>query len=262
MTKDVMADGREADLHAYIDNELDPEQRIAFEAYLAANPAVAARVHEYLHQREALRRGLDLLVATEPPGTADLAGRLYRRLRLDLTLRRFGPIAAAVLLLAGGWNVGAWVQQQSGAGWAAVPPFAGEAAAAHATAVAQTVAQPAIAPQDLKAVAEGLARRVGETAINLPEADPNLTLVKAGVVPWHEGAALQFVYRETDGELLTLLVVVGDPVNDAGLHAVEQNGLQLVYWGKGSVVYTVAGSRTDSDVLVVAKRMADSVRRS
>jgi len=257
-----MDDGREADLHAYIDDELDPEQRIAFEAYLAANPAVAARVHEYLHQREALRTGLDLLAARESQGTADLTGRLYRRLRLDHAIRRFGPIAAAVLLLAGGWNIGAWVQQQSGAGWTAIPPFADEAAAAHAMAVAQSVAHPPIAPQDLKAVAESLARQVGETAINLPQADPNLTLVKAAVVPWHAGSALQFVYREADGELLTLLVVAGDPVNDAGLHAVEQNGLQLVYWCAGSVVYTVAGSRTDNDVLVLAKRMADSVRRS
>jgi len=262
MTRDSIEDGREADLHAYIDDELDLEQRIAFEAYLAANPAAAARVHEYLHQREALRRGLDLLAAGEPPRAADLAGRLYRRLRLDLTVRRFGPIAAAILLLAGGWNIGAWVQQQGNAGWAAVPPFADEAAAAHAMAVAQTVAHLAIAPQDLKTVAEGLARRAGETAINLPEADPNLTLVKAAVVPWHEGSALQFVYRETDGELLTLFVVVGDPMGDVGLRAVEQNGLQLVYWCKGSVVYTVAGSRTDNDLLVVAKRMADSVRRS
>ncbi|HEY0834440.1 MAG TPA: hypothetical protein VGE72_11080 [Azospirillum sp.] len=109
-TIDFGRDDLEAELHAYIDGELDPGRRLAFEAFLAANPPVAARVHDYLHQREMLRRGLDLLAATTPERTAGLAERLLGRLRLDRLVHRFGPIAAAILLLLGGWNVGTWVQ--------------------------------------------------------------------------------------------------------------------------------------------------------
>lgn len=262
-TIDYGRDDIETELHAYIDGELDAERRLAFEAFLAANPPVAARVHDYLHQREMLRRGLDLLAAATPERTAGLAERLFSRLRLDRLVHRFGPIAAAILLLIGGWNVGTWVQHhRHGAAVAGVPDFADEAAEAHSTAVTLTVAPPAVPPADLKEMAKVLARRIGDASVHLPDADPTLTLVRAAVVPWNDGPALQFVYRETDGELLTLFVVVGDPADDLGLHAVEQHGLQLVYWRAGPVAYTVTGSKADGDLLLVAKRMADSVRRS
>jgi anti-sigma factor RsiW len=260
-TIDYGRDDSETELHAYIDGELDAERRLAFEAFLAANPPVAARVHDYLHQREMLRRGLDLLAAATPERTAGLVERLSGRLRLDRLVHRFGPIAAAILLLVGGWNVGAWVQHHRQA-VTAVPAFAGEAAEAHAEAVTAAAAAATLSPEELKTLTGVLARGIGNASLHLPDAGPTLTLVRAAVVPWNDGPALQFVYREADGELLTLFVVVGDPADDPGLHAVEQHGLQLVYWRAGPVAYTVAGSKADGDLLLVAKRMADSVRRS
>lgn len=260
---DRMTGDREADLHAYIDGELDPERRIAFEAFLAANPAVAARLHDYLHQKEALRQGFARIVADPPKRTASLTERLHGRLRLERVIRRFGPLAAAILLLLGGGNIAVWIHHQQRSTLYAVPAFADEAAERHATAVSQSLAPSSTSPADVKTTAEGLLRQIGGTSVNLPTLEPNLlTLVRATLVPWDSGIGLQFVYREGDGELLTLFVVVEDPVDDTGLHAVEQRGLQLVYWRNGAVAYTVAGSRLDGDLLPVAKKMADSVRRS
>ena len=253
---------READLHAYIDGELDPQRRLAFEAFLASHPAVAARLHDYLHQREALRQGFAQMLGDTPRQTESLIGRLYGRLRLERAVRRFGPLAAAVLLLVGGANVAALIHQQKTA-LHGVPAFADQAAEMHATAVSQSLAFSDLTPADLTAMAQGLPHRLGSVTVNLPNLEPNLlTLVRATMVPLNNGIGLQFVYRERDGEMLTLLVVAEDPVDDKGLHAVEQRGLQLVYWRNGATAYTLAGSPSDSDLLVVAKKMADSVRRS
>lgn len=253
----------QADLHAYIDGELDPERRLAFEAYLASNPAVAARLHDYLHQREILRQGFARMAGDHPQLTESLIGRLYRRLRMERVIRRFGPLAAAVLLMVGGANVAALVYHKQTTASYGVPEFAEEAAEMHQTALSQSLAFSDLSLADLNAMAEGIPHRLGATTVSLPVLDPNLlTLVRATLVPMSKGAGLQFVYRERNGEMLTLLVVADDPVDDKGLHAVEERGLQLVYWRNGAAAYTLAGSRSDGDLLVVAKKMADSVRRS
>ena len=253
----------QADLHAYIDGELDPERRLAFEAFLASNPAVAARLHDYLHQREILRHGFARMAGDPPRRTESLTGRLYGRLRMERVVRRFGPLAAAILLLVGGANIAALLHHQQKTASYAVPGFAEAAAEMHATAVSQSLAFSDLSPADLKAMAEGLPHRLGAITVNLPALDPALlTLVRATLVPLSSGVGLQFVYRERDGEMLTLLVVAEDPIDDKGLHAVEERGLQLVYWRNGATAYTLAGSRSDGDLLVVAKKMADSVRRS
>lgn len=254
----------QADLHAYIDGELDPDRRLAFEAFLASNPAVAARLHDYLHQREALRQGFARMAADPPPKhTESLTGRLYGRLRMERVVRRFGPLAAAVLLLVGGANIAALVHHQQKTAAYGVPDFAEQAAEMHETAVSQSLAFSDLSLADVNAMAEGIPHRLGAITVNLPDLDPNLlTLLRATLVPLNSGVGLQFVFRERDGEMLTLLVVAEDPIDDRGLHAVEQRGLQLVYWRNGATAYTLAGSRSDGDLLVVAKKMADSVRRS
>ncbi|CBS89729.1 protein of unknown function; putative anti-sigma factor domain (plasmid) [Azospirillum lipoferum 4B] len=253
----------QADLHAYIDGELDAERRLAFEAFLASNPAAAARLHDYLHQREALRQGFARMAGESPRHTESLTGRLYGRLRTERLIRRFGPLAAAILLLVGGANIVALVHHQQKTASYSVPDFAEEAAEMHETAVSQSLAFSDLSLADLNAMAEGSTHRLGPITVKLPALDPNLlTLLRATLVPLNSGVGLQFVYRERDGEMLTLLVVAGDPIDDKGLHAVEERGLQLVYWRNGATAYTLAGSRSDSDLLVVAKKMADSVRRS
>lgn len=263
MADNAAYDDPDADLHAYVDGELDPVRRIEFEAFLAANPGAAARVHDYLHQKASLRQGLDLIVAAAPAPTSVLEERLSRRLGTSFLVRRLGPIAAALLLVTGGWSMGAWYQtNHHKSRWAYVPVFADEAAEAHSTAVADAPTQSSPPPADLKAMAGVLARRIGGRTVDLPEVDPNLTLVRASIVQWDEGPALQFVYREPDGEVLTLFVVAGDTLEDIGLHTVEQDNLQLVYWRAGMAAYTVTGNKADRDLLAVARRMADSVRRS
>lgn len=286
MGSDPISLNQDADLHLYMDGEMEPARRAAFEAQLAANPALAAKLHEYRHQQEMLKLGLDMMAAVSVQETETLAGRLRWRLDMDRFTRRVAPLAAAMLLVMGGWSLTVWVRSEGAGPQLAgavddVPAFADEAAEAHSKAVALNTLQPAPPQADATPIPAQtvLARTalaqsaLAQTAqvqtgadrgmtVALPAIDPELTLIRASIVPWNHGTALQFLYREPDGELLTLFVASGDPAQDGTLHTVVQDSLRLVYWRAGLVAYTVTGNKADGDLLTVAKRMADSVRRS
>jgi anti-sigma factor RsiW len=93
----------EADLLAYVDDQLDPARRIEVEEHLAQNPDAATRVMADLKDRDTLR----LIHAAPLPRPAEpilvAATRLERALawrELGLKLRR---IAAVVTLIGFGW---------------------------------------------------------------------------------------------------------------------------------------------------------------
>ncbi len=276
MGSDPISINQDADLHLYMDGEMEPARRAAFEAQLAGNPALAAKLHDYLHQQEMLKLGLEMMAGVTVPETETLAGRLRWRLDMDRFTRRVAPLAAAMLLVMGGWSLTVWVQSEGTGPQLAgevddVPAFADEAVEAHSKAVAlstlhpsppQTDAAPVMALTAMAQTAQVRTAANHGMTVALPAVDPELTLIRASIVPWNHGTALQFLYREPDGELLTLFVASGDPVQDGTLHTVVQDSLRLVYWRAGVVAYTVTGNKADSDLLNVAKRMADSVRRS
>lgn len=95
------------ELHAYVDERLEPVRRAEVQAWLAANPQAAARVEGWRADARRLRTALAGL--GELPGAAQLdLGQLRRQLR-QRRQRRWA--AAAVVMLAlgvgglGGWQV-------------------------------------------------------------------------------------------------------------------------------------------------------------
>jgi len=59
----------EADLHALVDGELDPERRRRVEDYLLQNPADAALVELWRRQNAALRAAFEPIPPETPPHT-------------------------------------------------------------------------------------------------------------------------------------------------------------------------------------------------
>ncbi|RVD51021.1 anti-sigma factor, partial [Mesorhizobium sp. M2D.F.Ca.ET.140.01.1.1] len=70
----------DADLDAYIDDQLDVARRIEVEAFLSARPEAAARVMSDLRTRDELRGALAGPAGVARPATADAARRLERGL--------------------------------------------------------------------------------------------------------------------------------------------------------------------------------------
>lgn len=96
--------GIEADIQSLLQGQLDPERAYEVADYLAERPERAAEVLADARNTEGLR--LTLSTPADPPSpellseARHLQGRLWRQ----RVLRRVTPIAAALVLFAGGWG--------------------------------------------------------------------------------------------------------------------------------------------------------------
>ncbi|WP_367161396.1 anti-sigma factor, partial [Mesorhizobium sp.] len=93
----------DADLDAYVDDQLDVARRIEVEAFLSARPEVAARVMSDLRTRDELRVALAGPGAMARTATTDAARRLERVLARDRAFSVLQRAAAAAVLVAAGW---------------------------------------------------------------------------------------------------------------------------------------------------------------
>ena len=89
----------EADLLAYVDDQLGAARRIEVEDYLAHNPAAAMLVMADLKDRDALRLTFAANLPRPPEAMLQAAGRLERALgwqALGLRLRRIAAVVALI----------------------------------------------------------------------------------------------------------------------------------------------------------------------
>src|SRR5262245_55900404 len=93
----------DADLHAYVDDQLTPARRIAVEGYLSRHPSLAARVMADLRGRDELRLAVAELPIVVRLSTSDAARQLERALVRDRQFARLRRIAAMTVMIALGW---------------------------------------------------------------------------------------------------------------------------------------------------------------
>jgi hypothetical protein len=98
---------------AYVDGEMQPEERRRFEARLAEDPALAALVAEYREMVELLHADRDVgetlppefLVAVQRRIRLKSKGRWYGGLRSRFPYETFGVLAVILVLLYAGFDV-------------------------------------------------------------------------------------------------------------------------------------------------------------
>src|SRR5215213_8186857 len=155
----------EADLLAYVDEQLDPARRIEVEDYLAHHPAAAMQVMADLKDRDALRLTFAASLPRPPEAMLEAAGRLERALgwrALGLRRRR---VAAVVALIGFGWfahaQIGLGISDSEAS--PKPPAFVEDALHSHETALlrARMDSQPEVDAYDP-------AEMLAETGIRLP----------------------------------------------------------------------------------------------
>ena len=93
----------DADLNAYVDDQLDVSRRIQVEAYLSENPAVAAQVMADLRVKDELRLALAGADSAPRPGTREAARRLEGALARRRVYAFFQRAAVVTLFIGAGW---------------------------------------------------------------------------------------------------------------------------------------------------------------
>lgn len=243
----------EADLLAYVDDQLDPARRIEVEEHLAHNPQAASRVMADLKDRDALRllHEAPLPRPTDPMLVA--ASRLERALgwqELGLKLRR---VAAVVALVGFGWfahgQVGLGVTDSEAS--PKLPAFVEDALHSHETSLlrARMVSQPEVEDYD---PAEILA----ETGIRLPSLPEDWHVRDAQIFPSRYGHSIEIAIDAGELGRVSLFAAQAPAFDVIAPMPARFEKVTAVYWQIGQLAYALTGTGSDSALERAALRLS------
>jgi anti-sigma factor RsiW len=246
----------EADLLAYVDDQLDPARRIEVEEHLAHDPEAAARIMADLKDRDSLR----LLHAASLPRPAEpmlvAATRLERALawqEVGLKLRR---IAAVVTLIGFGWfahgQVGLGVTDSEAS--PKPPAFVEDALHSHETGLlrARMVSQPEVEAYD---PAEILA----ETGIRLPSLPEDWQIRDAQIFPSRYGHSIEIAIDAGDLGRVSLFATQALAFDVITPTLARFERAAAVYWQTGQLAYALTGTGSDKALERAATRLANKL---
>ncbi|NBA93407.1 anti-sigma factor [Pseudomonas sp. R5(2019)] len=229
----------EDELHAYVDELLDPERRREVELYLAANPAQAARIEGWRADARRLRTALAGLA--EQPLNPRLDPRVVRRELRQRRQRRWAS-AAMLLVALGIGGLGGWQARESILR-ASNPPMADAVQAhrlfAHASSLDLSVEQPA----QLQAWLGKHFRHAGQ----LPDLSAyGFTPVGARLLSNEQGPAALLLFEDAKGERISLFLrSPGERYARMPSGERVDGQLQARYWSQGAYNYALVSDVSD-----------------
>jgi anti-sigma factor RsiW len=242
----------EADLHAYVDDQLDVGRRIEVEAYLSVNPSIAAKVMADLRVRDELRLALAGMPAAVRQETRDAARVLENTMNRPRTVDVMRRAAAVALLVGAGWVAHGWIDPGSiGEVVASVPPpqFVEEAMRAHQTAELRKQM-----PSQIEAGRFDPAEIRAATAIVLPAMPTEWSVRDAQVFPSTYGPSVELEVEPQSGERLSLFAVRPGNFSVQQVLLKQEGQTNAAYWQIGEVAYALISETENADKLAEQAR--------
>jgi anti-sigma factor RsiW len=241
----------ERELHLYVDGHLEPERRWAIEVYLEGRPEEAERVRVYRRQNELLR---DLFADTEEVPVSPLVDGLRRAIAQRLRRIRWWPPATAAALLLAAALGGGGVELYRAPPSASVEPlrrFAESAVRAHSFYAPAAAEQTEFGADGAAKLNTLLDKRLG-APLHLPDlSHDGLSLVSGRLLPSATGPAVQLVYRDKGGQLVTLFL---GAVDEATPHAAHNEPPPRLYAAHdGDIGIAVVGSLGGDELRGIAE---------
>jgi anti-sigma factor RsiW len=249
----------ELDLMAYVDDQLDPERRIAVEDHLSRHPVLAAQIMDDLRQRDELRLALSEAASTISDHRLELpAQRLGRRLSLRIALHRNRRAIAASILVGAGWlahSMFGGVGADPASAAHILPVYADEAVEAYRNVLVE-------ARHDAVPWGRGEPERIAVpaahagAAIPLPHLPAAFAPVASHPVSAGGSNAVQMLIHGPDDELLTLFAVETDSFSIEPPHAEAVRDVNVAYWQSGWIAYVLSGTGDPKELLSLASRLS------
>ena len=250
MTDDHNIPVTEDELHAYVDNELPAERRVAVEAWLAAHPDDAARVTSWRTMSDALHAKY-AAVADEPVPPRLSVDQLSRPPRRWM----MGAIAAFLLAFAVGGGVG-WVARGTNTTTSTFAHFTGDALDAHKLYVVEVRHPVEVAGSERAHLQQWLSNRCGYE-VRAPELDATgLKLVGGRLLPGPTGPAAFLMYETASGERFTIYASRAKTETTQMRYA-SNGGNGALFWADRGVGYVVSGSADRDRLTQVAQMVYD-----
>ena len=245
----------EDELHAYVDEELPTERRADVEAWLAAHPEDAERVHSWRVMAEMLHARYDD-VANEP---------VPRRLEIDRLVRQprrwiAGAAAATLVAFIAGVGVG-WMARGVAATPSTFQNFTLDALDAHRLYVVE-VLHPVEVPGSQRAHLQvWLTKRCG-WPVHAPDLEASgLKLVGGRLLPGPNGPASFLMYEGASGERFTIYAArTATGTTQMRYTTLDNDG--ALSWADRGVGYVVSGGSDRERLMRVAQAVYDQADKT
>jgi len=228
----------EDDLHAYADGLLPVDRRAEIEAWLAAHPEDAARVHAWSAQNRALHAAFDE-VLNEPLPLELVRAASGRRTKSMQWYR----VVAAVFVVTGAGLLGYGIGLYN----AGAP--AQSAALPQAAAIAHVVYSPEVRhPVEVEAqhadhLVAWLSKRLGHE-LHAPDfKNQGFELLGGRLLPGETGPVAQFMYQDGLNRRITLYVRRDETKQaETGFRHAREDGVEVFYWVDRGLGYALSGN--------------------
>jgi anti-sigma factor RsiW len=244
MTMNLNTPLTEAELHAFVDDQLTPERQREIEALLAQRPEEAQRAQSYRGQKRELHALFDpVLEEAVPQRLLDVA-----RARTPWYARRWvAGIAIALVGGAAGWGLRGALRPDAQVAAPAAVAFAQRAAVAHAVYSPEQRRPVEVDAAHEDQLVTWLSKRMGA-----PMKPPHLqelgyALEGGRLLPGGQGPVAQFMYRDAAGRRLTLYVS-NESVGQTAFRYVREGPINVFYWVDGPFGYAIS-AETDREAL-------------
>jgi anti-sigma factor RsiW len=194
----------EDDLHAFVDNALDPIRRSEVQRYLNTHPDVARKVDSLSAQRNALREALAPIASEPIPPQLDIAGIVETQRRSRQTMWR--SIAASITFLALGILVGWFANDLTDPPRAGIAALAQEAAASYRVYAPDGLRPVEFGPADTGELLQWVSNRL-QHPLAVPDlAKSGYRFIGGRLVATPHGPAALFLYDDDHGTRIAMLV--------------------------------------------------------
>jgi anti-sigma factor RsiW len=233
-------------LHAYVDGELEPSEKLLIEKELAGDHEARQSIEVWRRQNEVIRETFaDVVREQLPPGVRAALGA--RRAKMG---RWFVPwvVAAAVAVLAGGYALYEGLGLGTGAGRDLVE----NALSAHVVYAAEVRHAVEVSAAEKPHLDSWLSKRLGHQ-ISAPDLSSHGFQLIGGRL-LHEGRrpAAQFMYEDGSKRRLTVYVAGNPSKREISLRLEQSMGYTTCYWLDENAGYAVAGELKPAELLPLA----------
>ncbi len=251
------------ELHAYVDDRLDPDRRREVTQYLDGQPELARRVATYRAQRDGLRAALAARALEPIPPELNLSRLLEARLRQRPAWWR---VAAAMVLCVGlagatGWYLGS--SPRPSRIELAVSLLQQQAMASHVV-YADDVRHPIeVSAGEGDHLSKWLSTRLRRTVVPPDLSALGFRLLGGRLLATeHGGAAALFVYDDAAGTRLSVMLRPMAPELKASRNDIAQGSLNGCTWVGGGMGYAVIAAVPDRTLDLVADQISRQIGKA
>lgn len=244
----------DADLDAYVDDQLDVARRIEVEAFLSTRPEVAARVMSDLRTRDELRVALAGPVGMAGPATTEASRRLERALARDRVFSVLQRAAAAAVLVAAGWlanSVFGPIAVTKVVASTHPPAYVEEAVSAHRTTLVRETM-----PSQREAPDYNADEIRAATAIVMPSLPDDWRIRDVQIYPSRFGPSVEMAVETKDFGLVSLFAIRPGTFDVVKPTVVPSRDISSAYFQIGEVAYAVVGRSDAGDLDRAAEKLA------